>query len=163
MPGKSFSHISIIAIGMVLLCQPSDAWAQEEHVVELPILFSQEGIDVKTSVCLRVREKVYDAARAPWATFPSQTSPETYLTETIAAMVNKDNSRLMELSHPRLGRDPKKFQKQASAYFRQFEVLQPGDVWGHYHYPAEPCGLPVQAEKAYSNRATGSWLAPNRS
>ncbi len=136
MLGKHCSHFSIIAIGLALFSLHSGAWAGEEREVAFPLIFFQERTEVKTSACLRVREKVYDPDRAPWNSFRNQarTEPETLLTETIAAMQNKDSARLKELSHPSLGRDPQKFQKQASGYFRIFEELQVGDVWGYYRF-----------------------------
>lgn len=121
---------------MILLNPYSITWAGEEHVVELPIVFSKEGSEVKTSVCLRVRQKVYDAPLAPWTSFKrqAQTGPEKFLIETISAMVNKDGMRLRELSHPQLGRDTQKFQTQASAYFRHFGALKLREVWGYIRF-----------------------------
>ena len=137
MPGKYITHFSIIAIGLILLSQHSGAWAGEERDVAIPLIFDHDdGTEIKTSACLRVREKVYSADVAPWTSFRSQarSEPETILTETIAAMQNKDSARLKELSHPSLARDPQKFQKQAPTYFRHVEGLKRGNVWGYYRF-----------------------------
>ena len=137
MPGNHLSHFAIIAIGLILLSQHSGAWAGEERDVAIPLIFDHDdGTEIKTSACLRVREKVYSADVAPWTSFRSQarSEPETILTETIAAMQNKDSARLKESSHPSLARDPQKFQKQAPTYFRHVEGLKRGNVWGYYRF-----------------------------
>ncbi|MCH8055220.1 MAG: hypothetical protein IH857_03580 [Deltaproteobacteria bacterium] len=135
MLGMYHSRFSIIAISLVLLGQHSGVWAGEERDVTIPLIFEQDNrTEIKTSACLKVREKVYGVTGTPWNSFKSEArpGPETLLTETIAAMQKKDSARLKELSHPSLGRDPQKFQEQAFYFFRQFEGLQLGDVWGYY-------------------------------
>ncbi len=104
--------------------------AQQEQVVEIPIIFSQGDVEMKTSTCLRIREKTYGTKSAAWKHFKNtaQAGPEKALTETISAMQNKNAPRLKALSHPEFGRDPKKFKEQASTYFQQFAVFQIGDV-----------------------------------
>ena len=86
MLGKYHLHLVITAIGLILLSQHWGAWAGEEREVAFPLIFFQERTEVKTSACLRVREKVYDPDRAPWNSFRNQarTEPETLLTEMIA-------------------------------------------------------------------------------
>ena len=102
MSRKCYCLFSIIAICLVLLGQQSGTWAEEEHVGELPFVFSQEGTEIKTSACLRLREKVYSI---PWNSFSKEarSEPETLLTGTIAAMQNKDSASFRKMSHPMFG------------------------------------------------------------
>lgn len=136
MPGKYCLFFLVVAINLILRGQHLAAWAGEEHVVEFPLVFPKERTEIKTSACLRVRERVYSADRAPWNSFvnEAQAEPESLLTKTIAAMQNNDIALLKELSHSRLGRDPLKFEEEASGYLRLFGDLQLGDVWGYYAF-----------------------------
>lgn len=161
---KHHLHFSIISIGLALLSLHSGTWAGEERDVELSLIFDQEGIEIKTSACIRVREKVYGAAGVPWPKFraEAQTEPETLLTETFAAIQNKDIVRMKELLHPQAIQE---FQEQASAIFPIFEGLQLGDVWGYYRFAdrlgfffqVNPTGKPFFTDFAFVRDETGNF------
>ena len=104
--------------------------AEEEKLVDAPVIFSRHGIKMKTSACLQFKEKDYSSEHSSWERFKIMTpnSPEKALVETITAMQQKDGVRLKELSHPLFGRDPQKFGKQLPAYFSQLELIQIDDV-----------------------------------
>lgn len=132
-------HFSVLLVGLlmaVLGLSGGTSAAEEERVAALPLVFPVERTDVKVSACLRVREKTYGADRAPWPRFKHQAraSPETALTQTIAAMLDKDESRFGELSHSRPPRDSEAYQKQVSGYFEIMERLKLGDVWGYHGF-----------------------------
>lgn len=116
---------------LLVIAFASGAWAADEQVVELPLIYSQGGSEVKTSACLRIRERIYADS---WTDFKNkaQAGPEKALLETITAIQQKDIPRLKELSHPEFVRDAENFKMQTSAYLKQFEVLQLGNVWGYY-------------------------------
>ena len=68
MPINQLSYVLVLAICAALGVAKADVSA-EERSIELPVIFSQEGSELKTSACLRLREKVYGPDRAPWAAF----------------------------------------------------------------------------------------------
>lgn len=89
MEGNILKKILILLIA-IFLAMP--VYAQEEKVIEIPIIFSQGGVEMKTSTCLRIREKIYGTKSAAWKHFKNtaQAGPEKALTETISAMQKKD-------------------------------------------------------------------------
>jgi len=116
---------------LLVIAFASGAWAADEQVVELPLIYSQGGSEGKSCACLRIRERIYADS---WADFKNkaQSGSEKAFLETITAIQQKDSSRLKELSHPKFVRDSENFKMQTSAYFKQFEVLQLSNVWGYY-------------------------------
>ena len=110
--------ISILSLGC------GAAAAQGGRSVYLPLPFSAERRGIQTTACLRVSEYVYPASRW-WADAAGSATPaEQALKAVIAAMRSKDRATLSHLSHPTLGRDPKRFDEQAGAYFQQFAVAE---------------------------------------
>ncbi len=133
---KYHSYIYILAISLLLLAQYSTVRAGEAHDVRVPLIFSLEGIDIKTSACVLVKEQVYGMKGVTWQGFrdKAQEFPENLLKETIGAMRNKNSKRLQELTHPTLGRNSQKFGQAAIGYFRVFSDLTINQVWGSYRF-----------------------------
>lgn len=103
----------LLVLGLSQGCQSGNG--EQGEVVWLPLIFSvDDGRKIKTSICMKVRQKLYSPDQAPWSRFKgaARGSPEAELVAVIAALENQDETRLYELSHPRLGRDPKLFERQ---------------------------------------------------
>ncbi|HEY0221088.1 MAG TPA: hypothetical protein VGC58_02585 [Candidatus Paceibacterota bacterium] len=104
-----------------------------ETVAYIPLVFSENGVDIKTSTCLQIREKPYTSDKSSWNTFKNEAEvgPEKDLVKVITAIQNKDSKLFKELSHSVLGTDPEKSKKSETSYFKQFENLQVEKVWGY--------------------------------
>ena len=99
---------------LIAIVFSSPVYAQEETIVEIPLILRIDEVYIKTSSCLRIKEKVYPTGHATWEQFNTmaQDGPEKALKDTISAMLDKDGPRLKELSHPEFGRDPEQFEQQ---------------------------------------------------
>ena len=117
----------------------------------LRMAFSVEGQPVRITACLQVTEHAYPDS-AWWEDFSgSADAPERAVKEVVAVIKRKDRAALLRLSHPTLGRDPKRFDEQAGAFFQQFEVLQLVTMPRAYEFD----GLVVFFAKFRSKNETG--------
>ena len=98
--------------------------AELGRVVYLPLILHAEAGPVRTTACLQVTENVYGQT-AWWQTESAKARPaEQAFTSVLKAIKSKDRAALYNLSHSVNGRDPKNFEKQASAFFQQFESIE---------------------------------------
>jgi len=99
------------------------AMAEQSHRVYLPLTFDTEARAIRTTACLQVNERLYPDS-AWWEDGSGNAAaPDRALKAVIAAMKRKDRTALFQLSDPGEGRDPKRFDEQAEAFFRQLEVI----------------------------------------
>lgn len=98
--------------------------AETGRVVYLPLIFHAEAGPLRTTACLQVTENVYSQTDW-WQTQRTDARPaEQAFAAVIKAIKSKDRSALYTLSHSMEGRDPKNFEKQASAFFQQFQSIE---------------------------------------
>ena len=94
------------------------------RVVYLPLMFHAEAGPLRTTACLQVIENVYGQT-AWWQMQRTDEKPsEQAFAAVLKAIRSKDRSALYNLSHSIDGRDPKEFEKQASAFIQQFESIE---------------------------------------
>ena len=111
------------AVGLLALgCDV--AGAETDRVAYVPMTFHTEARAIRTTACLQVTERVY--ARSPWWEDARGTADaqDRAFKAVIAAIKRKDRAALFQLSDPTQGRDPKRFDEQAEAFFRQFDVIE---------------------------------------
>lgn len=115
------SFIAIICI----FCLGYDlTMAQDSRPVTLPIIFHAEGEGIRTTACLQVTERIYPNS-AWWDDRDSNAGDaDRAFKAVIAAIKRKDRAALYDLSDPVLGRDPKRFDEQASAFFEQLRIIE---------------------------------------
>ncbi len=104
----------VLSVSLIFIAESfGTASANEEaEVVYLPLAFSREGEEFKTSACIVLRE--YSAAN----NFGGR---GLALERVISAFESKNREVLFELSDPVSGRDPKQFESQMSGFFQAFE------------------------------------------
>jgi len=114
--------LTVIAVVLGLRC--GVAAAAPGHPAYLPMTFDAESQSIKTAACLEVVERAY--RQSAWWEGPMSAldAPERALKAVIAAIKRKDRAAFYQQAHPTLGRDPKRFDEQAKAYFQQFEALE---------------------------------------
>ncbi len=100
------------------------ASAQDVRTVYAPMPFHAEGRDLRTTACLQLAERVYPAAT--WWENASGTAsgPERAFRSVIAAIKQKDRAALLKLTDPAQARDTARFDRQADAFFGQFQSIQ---------------------------------------
>jgi hypothetical protein len=100
------------------------ATAETSRLASLRTAFSAEGQVIRTTACLQVTERMYP--QPSWWQDPhgNANTPERALKAVIAAINHKDRAALLNLAHPTQGRDPKRFDEQATAFFQQFEDIE---------------------------------------
>ena len=97
--------------------------AEEARVVYLPMSFSTEARAIRTTACLQVTERVLPQT-AWWADSSGNASgPDRAFKSVIAAITHKDRAALLKATDPEQGRDTKRFDDQAGAFFQQFDVV----------------------------------------
>jgi len=114
--------LMVIAVALSLGC--GAAAAGPGHPAYLPMIFHAESQSIRTTACLQVVERAYPQSAWWEDTRSTLDAPERALKAVIAAIKQKDRAALYQQSHPTLGRDPKRFDDQAKAFFQQFEVLE---------------------------------------
>ena len=115
---------TLMAIAVVVTLGCGAAVAGPGHPAYLPMIFHAESQSVRTTACLQVIERTYPQS-AWWEDSRSTLdAPERALQAVIAAIKHKDRAALYQHSHPTLGRDPKRFDDQAKAFFQQFEAIE---------------------------------------
>jgi hypothetical protein len=100
------------------------ASAEASHPVGLPTIFLAEDRPMPTAACLQAAERTY--TRAGWwedTGGSNDDAAERAFKATLVAFKREDREGLLQLSHPTLGRDPKRFDEQASAFFQQFQII----------------------------------------
>lgn len=121
-----FAFISRIAMALgltTLYC--AAAMSARELPVYLPMTFHTETQAIRTSACVQVRERIYPPQPTPWGGFSGDTDPaERAFAAVMGAIKRKDREALLQASDPTEGREPKTFDKQAAAFFKQFETIQ---------------------------------------
>jgi len=94
------------------------------RLMYLPMIFYTEAGAIRTAACLEVTEQVYAATRS-WKDFGRDAgASEKAFEAVISAIMRKDLAELGRLSDPTRGRDPAKLERQAMAFFQQFEVIK---------------------------------------
>lgn len=123
---------------VVVCCLVAAAWlfglastvaaAQKSRTAYLPLAFHAEARTFRTKTCLQVTELTYP--RTPWwENLPHDaTAEERAFKAVLAAIRNRDREALFNLSDPAQGRDPKRFDEQAAAFFEQFKLVELGAV-----------------------------------
>jgi len=114
----------VIAAGTIVALGCGVAAAQEVRTVHAPMTFDAEAGPLRTSACLQVTERVYPATA--WWESPAvnASGPDRAFKSVIAAMKQKDRAALLKLTDPTQARETARFDQQANAFFRQFEVIQ---------------------------------------
>ena len=115
--------LMFIALAGLLDLGPGVASGQIGHPAYVRAPFSAEGQTIRTAACLLVTERTYPQPAWWQGIGPPADAPDRALMATIAAIKHKDRAALLMLSHPTEGRDPKRFDEQANAFFIQFETL----------------------------------------
>lgn len=125
------------------------ALAQDSRKVYLPMTFKAETKSVRTTACFEVSERIYSAA--DWRKeFAAGNGAERAFAAVIAAMKRKDRVALLNLSDPTQGRDPKRFDRQAMAFFQQLGAMDIVSVPRAYEFD----GLVVFFAKMQSKNRT---------
>ncbi|HTD48007.1 MAG TPA: hypothetical protein VK881_12140 [bacterium] len=124
--------LMVIAVGLSLGC--GAAAAGPGHPAYLPMIFHAESQSIRTTACLQVVERTYPQSAWWEDTKSTLDAPERALGAVIAAIKRKDRTALYQQSHPTLGRDPKRFDDQAKAFFQQFEVIELSAVPRAYEF-----------------------------
>jgi hypothetical protein len=113
-----------MAIICLLCLEGGVVVAQDSHLVYLPMTFHAEGQAIRTTACLQVNELVY-AQSASWEKLDhNKSGAELAFKAVIAAIKRRDRGALLNLSDPTHGRDPKRFDQQATAFFQQFAAIE---------------------------------------
>src|ERR1700736_5917186 len=100
------------------------ATAKSSRSAYLRMVFSAEGRAIRTTASLQVTERMYPQS-AWWEVVRGDArAPERALAAVIAAIKRKDRPALLNLSHPTAGRDPRRFDEQATAFFEHSGVLE---------------------------------------
>ncbi len=116
--------LRLTAVVGLLGLGPGVATAETGRLVYLPMPFHAEDHVIRTTACLQVTERVY-APSAWWESFSRNAdAPERAVKAVIAAIKHKDRVTLLKLSHSTQGRDLKRFDEQAAAFFQQFEAIE---------------------------------------
>jgi len=117
-----FRSTALAVIGIVMLWCGA-AVAEASHPAYLATVFSVEDKPTNTTACMEVAERTYSRAKW-WEDAAASDDPaERAFKAMLAAMKRQDRDGLLQLSHPTLGRDPKRFEEQASAFFQQFQIV----------------------------------------
>jgi hypothetical protein len=112
-----------MATGLLGLA-PVVASAQDARTVYASMPFNIEGGMLRTTACLQLTERIYPSTRW-WETAPAATAePDRTFAFVIAAIKQKNRDALLALTDPTQLRNTAEFDKQASAFFRQFESIE---------------------------------------
>jgi hypothetical protein len=115
---------TVVAVMGVLAVSSAMATAQDVRSVFVPMTFYTEAGAIRTTACLQLTERV-SPQTAWWDEAGGNASgPEQAFKSVIAAIKRKDRAALLKLTDPAQGRDPTLFDKQAGAFFQQFDVIQ---------------------------------------
>ena len=115
-----------------------------------PVTFHAEAGDLRTRACLQLTERAYPAT-AWWESASGVAgAPERALGSVIAAIKQKDRGALLKLTDPVQARDTARFDKQAGAFFEQFQSIRLIAVPRAYEFD----GLVVFFGKFQSTRQT---------
>ena len=100
------------------------ASAQDIRTVYAPMPFSVERGILQTSACLELTERVYPATRW-WERAPAAVGgPDRAFELVIAALKQKKRDALLALTDPTQLRNIPDFDRQAAAFFQQFESIE---------------------------------------
>ncbi len=100
------------------------ASAQDVRTVYAPMAFHAEAGDLRTTACLQLAERVYPAS-AWWETGSGTGGgPERTFRSVIVAIKQKDRGALLKLTDTAQARDTAQFDRQADAFFEQFQSIQ---------------------------------------
>ena len=114
----------LIAIAVLLGLGSGAAMAETDRVAYLPTTFKTENQPIRTTACLKVSERIYPQS-AWWEDASGLDGrPERAFKAVIAAMKRKDHAALLKLTDARQGKDTKKFDQQAEAFFGQFDTMK---------------------------------------
>ena len=109
----------LLAVVLGIVC-PFVA-AEPGRSIYVPISFHSGSGVIPTTVCLQVTELVGGQVTEG---SNGTVAAEAALKSVIAAIKRKDRDALLRLADSKQGRDPKRFDEQATAYFRQFEMIE---------------------------------------
>lgn len=105
--------------------------ALAQEAAYIPLLYSVDDLQLKTTACLEVREQVYTTASFLKAA-DSTATPEHVMLAVLNALGAKDSAALKALSHPELADNEAEFTKQASAYTSQYAMLKGVEIVRSY-------------------------------
>ena len=115
---------SLVIVTAVLSCGVAVASAQDVRTVYASMPFSVERGMLRTSACLQLTERAYPLTRW-WEIAPAATEgPDRAFELVIAAMKQKKRDALLALTDPTQLRNIIEFDRQATAYFQQFESIE---------------------------------------
>ncbi len=98
--------------------------AQEPRLVHASMIFNAEAGPLQTSACLELTERVYPAAKW-WETAVGEgAAADRAFKAVIAAIRARDRAALLKLTDPTQARDTAQFDRQANAFFAQFQSIQ---------------------------------------
>jgi hypothetical protein len=113
-----------VALAIGAAAGPPTAYAQETRTVHASMVFNAEAGPLQTGACLQLTERVY-AAATWWETAAGEgAAPDRAFKAVIAAIKAKDRAALLALTDPSQARDTAQFDRQASAFFAQFQSIQ---------------------------------------
>jgi hypothetical protein len=115
---------TFMAVGVVLGVGYGAATAEDARVVYLPMSFSTEARVIRTTACLQVTERAYPQTAWWEGTSSHAAGADRAFTAVIAAIKHKDRAALLKATDPEQGKDTKRFDTQAGAFFQQFEVVE---------------------------------------
>ena len=113
-----------MAVAAVLGVGSGVVTAEDARVVYLPMSFSTEARVIRTTACLQVSERVYPQTAWWEDTAGDASGPDRAFKAVIAAIKRKDRAALLKATDPEQGKDTKRFDDQAGAFFQQFEVVE---------------------------------------
>jgi hypothetical protein len=121
-------HVRLLAVALTVMSALGPgaemASAQDVRAVYAPLAFHAEAGDLRTTACLQLAERVYPTT-VWWENAPGPAGgPERAFRSVIAAIKQKDRAALLKLTDPAQARDTARFDRQADAFFEQFQSIQ---------------------------------------
>lgn len=130
------NNIRILIFFILMFFTMMSAARSEDVVANIPLIFSIEGQDVDTQICMEVIKNDIPADKGKWKNFikNSQSLDLSFFVGLITSIQRKDLISFNTVVHPTLASDKIKVKKQAEAYFRQFSVLEVLGVKGLFKF-----------------------------
>jgi len=110
----------------------ANAQTPPTRTIYAAMTFKAEAGPRRTSACLQLAEHDYPAT-AWWET-PAASGPDRAFTSVIAAITKQDRGALLKLTDPAEARNATQFDRQASAFFQQFQTIRMVSVRHAYEF-----------------------------
>jgi hypothetical protein len=121
-------HVRVLIVALTVLTAlgpgSGDASAQDVRTVSAPLTFHAEAGDLRTRACLQLVEHVYPETVWWESGSGAAGGPERALASVVAAIKQKDRGALLKLTDPVQARDTARFDRQAEAFFEQFQSIR---------------------------------------